>query len=200
MEGRRGSRYVWRLGQCLALGWTLGEERSLTVASLLRFVLGIEVGAVVCHRTYRPAGLLAVKQESPPNGGRIPFQAGNRRCLWVDPSFCIALTLRIVWPHRLPQTLSTDASAPLTVLGPARDLLYLGVAPCVKAFEGCRGVSCCRHGERKFEKSCEEGRRAERPAAYAPGLGSRYVRGPEVWRAFAPPRASAENLGLDFGV
>ena len=63
------------------------EERSLTVASPLRFALGIEVGAVVCHRTYRPAGFLAVKQEGPPNGGRIPFQAGNRRCLGVDPSF-----------------------------------------------------------------------------------------------------------------
>ena len=86
------------LGRGLALGGTLGEERSLTVASLLRFALGIEVGAVVCHRTYRPAGLLAVKQESPPNGGRIPFQAGNRRCLWVDPSVCITLTLRFVWP------------------------------------------------------------------------------------------------------
>ena len=95
---RRADRYALRLGRGLALGRTLGEERSLTVASLLRFALGIEVGAVVCHRTCRPAGLLAVKQESPPNGGRIPFQAGNRRCLGVDPSVCITLTLRFVWP------------------------------------------------------------------------------------------------------
>ena len=108
---RRADRYALRLGRGLALGRTFGEERSLTVASLLRFGLGIEVGArfglgmdlgfVVVefvHRTYRPAGLLAVKQESPPNGGRIPFQAGNRRCLWVDPSVCITLTLRFVWP------------------------------------------------------------------------------------------------------
>ena len=50
----------------MALGWTLGEERFLTVASPLRFALGIEVGAVVCHRTYRPTGFLAVKQESLP--------------------------------------------------------------------------------------------------------------------------------------
>ena len=85
------------LGRGLALGGTLGEERSLTVASLLRFALGIEVGAkfgpgmdvgcggcrlrvvrgqprmAVPFKTYRPACLLAVKQENPPNGGRIPF-------------------------------------------------------------------------------------------------------------------------------
>ena len=53
---------------------------------------------------------------------------------------------------RLPQTLSTDASAPLTVLGPAKDLLYLGVAPCVNSFEARCGVSRCNHGQRKFKK------------------------------------------------
>ncbi len=37
------------------------------------------------------------KQENPPNGGWIPIQAGNRRCLGVDPSVCIALTLRLFW-------------------------------------------------------------------------------------------------------
>ena len=48
---RRADRYALRLGRGLALGRTFGEERSLTVASLLRFALGIEVGVVVCHRT-----------------------------------------------------------------------------------------------------------------------------------------------------
>ena len=85
VEGRRGSRYVWRLGQCLALGWTLGEERSLTVASLLRFVLGIEVGAVVCHRTYRPAGGFPSKRGTGDVFGSTLVSVSLLRC----GSFCL---------------------------------------------------------------------------------------------------------------
>jgi hypothetical protein len=50
-------------------GWAgeLAKKRSLTVASLLRLDKRIEV----LYR--RPTGFLAVKQENPPNGGRIPF-------------------------------------------------------------------------------------------------------------------------------